>query len=703
MSLHSSLGPCRCANDQAGSARLTHKTPSCEYCTQLLRTRASDRVRVAKRKARASMSDNERLQELATSKRRQPAPPPLDGQTVAAVNDVLGNYDTTEARVYKASAELFSRSAMSELVCAVCDCFHPVSRIKNLKVTPGSDFMLAMATRLKPPPDLPANLQQYYDVSAIHPVFSVMMLSKEGIFVSEAQVMLQICMPCRKSLSDKKRVNAPKFAIANGLYMGRLPGEFENSTFTENAMLNLAQPMHFISVVRGGKHASLRSHAYFFRAEPAPPAQILPVDIVSEGIIGVTIVGAMTPMQKAATHKKYDVRVSRLKAQLLWYKNNNRLYSHIDERPGWEAAVTDLSTRVVIADHEVSQNGHQNTESSSEEVVTITRSTDIGDNTPRQHQENDCATRPPLQSDHRGFRNASCESDFLGYTASNLTLEATSSVDQTTGEFPVQLRHQVGAELDRGTWRHNAPVPAHVNVSSEDEICEQAADGLISNFNHADTSEDLQRILERRRVVVLRSSSILSDFDPAFWVNAFGELFPYARGGLDETRPIHISMSEFVRYCLRLSSRRHAQHRSFSMVAFDIMARHSALQAISIKARISPGSMESTAGVSREALQNYVQYQQSRLHAIAHQRPLPDIPVIDGRVRELYANISTGMRAFWGSNEERLSARANLFSMQLELGQPTIFFYDFARQFEYIQNCKPRRSYRRRSPRANGA
>ncbi|OWZ10695.1 hypothetical protein PHMEG_00016417 [Phytophthora megakarya] len=32
------------------------------------------------------------------------------------------------------------------------------------------------------------------------------------------------------------------------------------------------------------------------------------------------------------------------------------------------------------------------------------------------------------------------------------------------------------------------------------------------------------------------------------------------------------------------------------------------------------------------------------------------------------------MRSYWGSNEERAGARSNLFSMQLQFGQPTLFF-----------------------------
>ncbi|GMF26426.1 unnamed protein product [Phytophthora fragariaefolia] len=53
----------------------------------------------------------------------------------------------------------------------------------------------------------------------------------------------------------------------------------------------------------------------------------------------------------------------------------------------------------------------------------------------------------------------------------------------------------------------------------------------------------------------------------------------------------------------------------------------------------------------------------------AHQNVAPDDEVCDQTPDGLVS-----MRAFWGSNEERSGARADLFSMQLELGQPTIFF-----------------------------
>lgn len=118
----------------------------------------------------------------------------------------------------------------------------------------------------------------------------------------------------------------PKFAIANGPHIGELPTCFDDTTVTEHAMLDLAQPTQFVSVVRGGCHSSIRSHAYYFRANPAPLARLLPEPVVAKGIIGVSMVGAMTSRQKAETMKRYRVRVPRLHAQYSWYHANNELF-----------------------------------------------------------------------------------------------------------------------------------------------------------------------------------------------------------------------------------------------------------------------------------------------------------------------------------------------------------------------------------------
>ncbi|GMF45960.1 unnamed protein product [Phytophthora fragariaefolia] len=387
-----------------------------------------------------------------------------------------------------------------------------------------------MKLRLRPPSHLPPGLQSCYDASDLNVALGGLLLSRAGVVGNEGEVKLKICIPCQTSLLDKKRVNPPKFAIANGLWVGRLPAIFEDSTFTENAMLNLSQPMHYISVGRGGKHSSLRSHAYFVRAEP------------------------QLDCHEASTH---DGAISGVQS-------------------------SEVATEALAGDRP-----------SSNSLF-------------------------PRSKNHQKTFQSEIGSD-----------SASTNFDLPNNTILRSMFQDGLNDLDRSTWRHNAPAPAHQNVEGIDEIHEQASVGWISNFSHVDVPTGIQLALDKSRVIVDRSSSILSDFDPAFWVNAFSELFPYGRRGLDEPRTVPIGVHEFIRYWLRLSSLRHAQHRSFAMASFDVIARHNSLQAISIKARISPSSMDRIASVPREDLQIYIQYQQDRLRAANHQLQPPDAPDID--------------------------------------------------------------------------
>ncbi|OWZ07500.1 hypothetical protein PHMEG_00020100 [Phytophthora megakarya] len=371
---------------------------------------------------------------------------------------------------------------MKEVVCCVCDCFHSVAKVKSEPLVHRSHLMKSLKLRLKGPPNLDANLRLYYDTSDIDPSFQGLLLSRRGILVGELSTILQICLSCRTSLLDKQRANPPKFAIANGLYMGSLPREFQDSTFIENSMLNMAQPMYFILIVRGGKYASLRPHSYFFRADPAPPAQMLPRNVVSEGIIGVTIVGATTTHQKAATLKAYDVRVSRLREQLKWYRENNHLYTNVKEPAKWEEDVSTMRTRVIVHRSRSNQNGVFGAE------VTKEFST-------QSDQDGTCVAGEPLNP--TATRPTSCDFnigpqdvEYSQYGDENV------NISESNGAFSDIRQIE---DLDQATWRHNAPEPAHENVSVEDELCQQTADGLISNFTDVNASQGVQTALNKAK------------------------------------------------------------------------------------------------------------------------------------------------------------------------------------------------------------
>ncbi|OWZ05978.1 hypothetical protein PHMEG_00021836 [Phytophthora megakarya] len=410
--------------------------------------------------------------------------------------------------LFECEQRLFN-SCLQEKCCCVCDCLHPAREIQTKSIKRCKVLLMNMKRRLRPPLGLPSPLVSQYDASDADAELAGMLLLTRDIVTKGLNIFLQMCKACLDSLSHKKLLNAPKFAIADGLHIGELGPEFKDSTMTEHSKVNLAQSIRFIAVVQGDKHSTIRSHAYYFRSALSPPADLLPVEVVSKVFIGVTMVGYMTSMQKAKTLKRYQVRVSRILKQMCWYRDNIHLYGKVNVVDRSQVEAFSCNTSVVV--------------------------------------------------DSSRGKNESGEEDNIDDSS------------DSGGPDPSSLR--LAQQLDESRRRHNELYPSHENiVTADEEILQQATTALVTNFGDEDYIQLTRRVLENNDVIDKRSSAILSDFGKEFWVFSFCELFPYGRGGLDEERSVSIGFVEFVRYCLRLSSRRFAQHPSFSLVAFDIIA-----------------------------------------------------------------------------------------------------------------------------------
>lgn len=98
------------------------------------------------------------------------------------------------------------------------------------------------------------------------------------------------------------------------------------------------------------------------------------------------------------------------------------------------------------------------------------------------------------------------------------------------------------------------------------------------------------------------------------------------------------------------------------------------MRAVYLRAKLAPHVLSSAASVDRSELLSHVEYQEKRLSTMSRRERLPDPPQQSQAVRDLFSGISTGLRAHWGTNEERADARTKVMSMQLDLGQPSIFF-----------------------------
>ncbi|OWZ23610.1 hypothetical protein PHMEG_0001462 [Phytophthora megakarya] len=219
-------------------------------------------------------------------------------------------------------SDKLSSNYMEERICCVCDGLYPFRDIVTRGVARCKALVKAMQQRLKCPADLPVGLREYYSASDLAPEFNGLLFSCGGIRVKNGVTTMKLCRPCAESLQNRRLTKCPQFAIANGLYIGKIPDKFSDTTMTENTMLNQAQPMRYLAVVRGGKHSSLRSHAYMFCANPDCPAQLLFRRVISEGIVRVVLIGAMTPKQITRMKKKFEVRRNRIQRQLRWYRKH---------------------------------------------------------------------------------------------------------------------------------------------------------------------------------------------------------------------------------------------------------------------------------------------------------------------------------------------------------------------------------------------
>lgn len=252
MSLYGESTPHGRSGDEHQAHGLTHTSS----------VTANERNRISKRVARASMTLKDRLDELASSKRRTQEHKSVK-RVVNTVNSLVKDIKSTEARIFERCSKWTNPATSTELVCSVCDCLHPSDLIQCKDIEYSSSLLSAMKARLTPPPNLPESLRVYYDASAMHQCFNCMLLSKAGIILEDQRVKLQICTPCLQSLSNKKLSKPPKFAIANGLYIGSIPSVFDDTTLTENAMLNLSQPTHFFQLfVVGSILPCARTHTF---------------------------------------------------------------------------------------------------------------------------------------------------------------------------------------------------------------------------------------------------------------------------------------------------------------------------------------------------------------------------------------------------------------------------------------------------------
>ena len=184
-----------------------------------------------------------------------------------------------------------------------------------------------------PEPEL---LQLYYHGGVIHPALLGLPLQHWAIDLLNET--LDVCSSCLRCIESAR---LPKFAIANGFFIGEAPECLTDLNRTELAMINKCIPYMYITTVRGGQHMRLRSHAYMFKGNTAI-AESLPNDVIEKSAIKVTIVSATTPLQRASLANSYEATPAKVLSAYGWLRENNCEYANIAMDPN----MTDTCHRI---------------------------------------------------------------------------------------------------------------------------------------------------------------------------------------------------------------------------------------------------------------------------------------------------------------------------------------------------------------------
>ncbi len=185
-------------------------------------------------------------------------------------------------------------------VCVVCDEIRPESQTHLLAV---ADLPPAFFKILKPPSDktgksftLDRRLILQYDVSNYFPGdhrFKSLLLSPRGDEICEEGssssagdniAKMRICNDCFKSL---RKSSIPKFAIANGNWIGQLPTQLRNMTFGSRCLIRPVQSFGRMASFYHGSGTRLTGHVYsnklntpLVRQKVPIPAAEVPVRVV---------------------------------------------------------------------------------------------------------------------------------------------------------------------------------------------------------------------------------------------------------------------------------------------------------------------------------------------------------------------------------------------------------------------------------------
>ncbi|KAF7305862.1 ATP-dependent DNA helicase [Mycena chlorophos] len=439
---------------------------------------------------------------------------------------------------------------------------------------------------------------------------------------------------------------APPLSLANNMWIGSVPFVLEILTLPEKLLIALYFPAAYVVKLfpKRGRHtkwneetinSGMRGNVSTYRLNTKDIADMVtgnlmprPIGILA-AVVSVTFVGAKN-LPLLLLPEMFDVRRQRVLDALTWLKANNDVYRHIEiSRERLEAL-----PEAGVPDS-IRLNAHY-----AEDASILDREhsgyvpVDLGDDSTSEDERID---------------------------------EAEERADQSAPEV---LPPQANAteNLNGPEWEEFDPVviplQAHgtIDVSGEtitdSELFAHAAQNLLVSSTPSG----------QREFLVRRGNSFVSEYprtrngdpngerfagepgDANHMLGAFPTLFPYGRGGIEVDRDITVSYRDHVRWALEYGDGRFRRDFHFVFQAFGVLQRH-------------------YFSISRAA---FLRLRPAHFHA-ASQEEAQKRPISNPVIRALRQQLTSVRARVQGTDESRISIRAQVWGMTLRYNPPSIW------------------------------
>ncbi|KAJ3520205.1 hypothetical protein NMY22_g12852 [Coprinellus aureogranulatus] len=193
--------------------------------------------------------------------------------------------------------------------CAVCGQLSPLQSLTALKDMPDLDLSC-----LKSPDS--TRMQR-------HSIKDKVMGLKGPVMDSNCS---SVCPTCLKSLKGGKK---PKFALANGLWLGDVPPQLKNLTFAEQMLISRVRHNRCLIRVASGR-AKMIANAIMFATPVVKVYHTLPPSLEEASeVIAVIFMGANQPTDEQFKRTPMLVRRNKISAALEWLKLNHKDYEDL--------------------------------------------------------------------------------------------------------------------------------------------------------------------------------------------------------------------------------------------------------------------------------------------------------------------------------------------------------------------------------------